>query len=296
MDMRTKRYAWAIGVAAMALATVGCDDNTPQKPLAPEASTLKPTAKKSAGAMEYGIETSGSKVDFQMDAPKEKIRGRVHDASKGGLQIDVTDLTKTTAHIQVDISGLELYQQRADDDGKFSEENKVEAQNKHARQWLEIGEDAPEDVRKKNSTVEFVLKKVTADKNDVSQKPASGDETKVTLTVTGDFRLHGRKSEKTAKFEATFKYQGDKVVSVHLKTLEPFAIGLAEHEVRPREAFGKLAQKTLEVLAPKVAKDALVSMEFSAKLSGKAAAKKAPEGDTKPAADSSAKPAGSGAY
>ena len=45
-----------------------------------------------------------------------------------------------------------------------------------------------------------------------------------------------------------------------------FAVGLAEHDVRPREALGKLAKKTLKLVAPKLAKEAAVSLELSAQI------------------------------
>ena len=91
-----------------------------------------------------------------------------------------------------------------------------------------------------------------------------GAERKLTATVTGRFVLHGREAKQSAKIELTLSYQGEKPRSAHVRTVTPFVVDLAEYDVRPREAFGKLAQKTLEVLAPKVAKRANVSIEFLA--------------------------------
>ena len=96
----------------------------------------------------------------------------------------------------------------------------------------------------------------------------TGPTRKVTLKAKGDFLLHGRKTEKLAVLEAVFTFDGDKPVAVAVKSMKPMAIGLAEHDVRPRDKFGSLAQKTLEVLAPKVAKEAMVSLDFNAKLTG----------------------------
>jgi hypothetical protein len=117
--------------------------------------------------------------------------------------------------------------------------------------------------RKATSVIEFRIAKF--------EKPSAGNvsrlkgpERKIGATVTGDFLLHGRKSKKSAVVEVTFKYDGGELRSAHVKTVEPFAVGLAEHDVHPREAFGKLAQRTLETLAPKVAKDARVSIDFTA--------------------------------
>ncbi len=94
----------------------------------------------------------------------------------------------------------------------------------------------------------------------------SGAERKITATVEGDLRVHQRKVKKQAKVEATFKYDGDKPVSVTIKTTAPVVVDLDAHDVRPRELFGKLAQKTLSDMGSKVAKEAPIELEISAKL------------------------------
>jgi hypothetical protein len=204
-------------------------------------------------------------VEFMMEAPIEKIHGRVSGATEGELQVDPSDITKTTGFLAVDISGIELYQQEQDKTTKqFKEEKKSDLQNEHARQWLEISPDAPEDVRKKNSRVEFAIRSIEGASEKNVQK-MTGAERKVTLKAKGDFLMHGHKTEKTAELEATFKYDGDKPVSVTVKTTKPFAIGLEEHDVRPRKGFGLIADKLLSDLSDKVNKDAMVSIEITAK-------------------------------
>ena len=64
-------------------------------------------------------------------------------------------------------------------------------------------------------------------------------------------------------FDVVFNYEGQTLKSVSMKTVKPFSVDLDEFDVRPREAFGKLAQKTLAMLAPKVARDARVTLDFS---------------------------------
>lgn len=252
-------------VALAASALAGCD-NTPTAPLAPSATALAPTKPAAAAAKKFSVDKASSKIDFMMEAPQEKIRGRVPTALDGDLQIDLTDLSKTTGLLHVDISGIELFQTKADDAGKFGEETKSDLQNTHARTWLEISDDAPPEAKKTNSMVEFAIRSIES----VSEKDVTkmtGPTRKVTVKAKGDLLLHGRKTEKTTELEATFTFDGDKPVSVAIKTTKPFGVGLAEHDVRPRDKFGSLAQKTLEVLAPKVAKEAQVSIDFNAKLS-----------------------------
>jgi hypothetical protein len=256
-------------VAAVLLAAAGCDDGgkgeKPAVTVAPTSSALAPVKAPTMEAKKLTVDKDSSKVDFLMEAPEEHIHGKVAGATTGDLNVDFMDVTKSTGLVTVDISGLEVFQTKAKD-GKFDgEEKKVDAQNKHARTWLEISDDAPEDVRKKNSLVQFSIKSLstTGEKNLTKM---TGAERKVMLTATGDFLLHGHKTEKTAELEATFKFDGDKPVSVHVKTVKPLAVGLAEHDVKPRDAFGKFAAKTLDVLAPKVNKEALVSLEYTAKV------------------------------
>ena len=263
MNPAHHRRAVVALVAVVASLGAGCDD-PPAQPLAPTASALAPAAK-AATAQKFTVDPATSQVTFLMDAPEEKIRGVVSKSTTGALEIDPRDLTKTTGVVFVDISGLELFQTKTGEDGKPGTEEKVALQNEHARAWLEIGKDAPEPERAKNARVEFAIRTIEK----VSQKDVTavqGAERKVTLTATGEVLLHQRKSTKTVDLEATFTFDGDTPKSVRVKTVKPFAVGLAEHDVRPREAFGKLAQKTLDVLAPKVAKEAPIELDFTANL------------------------------
>ena len=256
---------------AASLARAGCDDAS-SAPLAPSATALAPAKPAAASARPFRVEQASSKLSFDMAAPVEKIHGRVANATTGELSIDPSDLTKTTGLVVVDLAGIELFQQVQDEKTKeFGPEKKSDLQNEHARQWLEISPDAPEDARKKNAHVEFAIRSIES----VSERDLgklAGAERKVTVVAKGELLLHGRKSDKTVKLEATFRYAGDQATVVTIKTSEPFAVGLGEHDVRPRTGFGVLAGKTLEVLSPKVAKEAQVTLEITANAAAPAAA------------------------
>jgi len=262
---RTTSLATAIVIGATFFAGCSKSEGSGGAQLAPAASSLASAAPASAGARKFTVDKATSKVDFTMDAPQEKIRGHVPGAAEGELSIDLSDLKKTTGLVTVDVSGIELYQTKMGDDGKPGPEQKNELQNQHVRTWLEISPDTPDEVRKENSSVQLSITSID-NVSEANVTKMTGAERKVTVTATGDFRLHGRKTKKTVELEATFRFDGDKPVSVTIKTAKPFAVGLAEHDVKPREAFGKLAQKTLELLAPKVAKDAMVTVELTASL------------------------------
>lgn len=251
--------------ALFGLAFLACD-NKPSAPLAPSATALAPAEKRSESAKTFEIETAGSKLSFLMTAPIEKIHGEAADSAKGQLFIDPADISKTSGLIQVDLDKLVLYQQkRADEQGEYGERVKSDKQNEHAKTWLEISPDAPADQRELNRWVEFRIDKVIeTSAPDVSK--LSGAERKITATVEGELRLHQRKVRKQVKVEATFKYDGDKPTSVTIKSVAPVVVDLDSHDVRPRELFGKLAQKTLTDMGQKVAKEAPIELQLSAKL------------------------------
>jgi len=257
-------------VLPAALSFVACDKgpsseggDKPAVTLAPTATALAPAKPPPAGATKLKIETASSKVDFLMEAPKEKIAGHVPGTTTGELSIDLDDVTRSTGALMVDLSTFKIYQTAVDKDGKLGEEKFVERQNEHAKNWLEIGEDAPADKKKDNSIIHFSIKSIEV-AGEKSLLKLTGAERKLSLKVTGDFLLHGRKAQKVATLAGTFKFNGDKLVGASFKTEAPFGVDLAEHDVKPRDGFGKLALKTLEALSPKVAKEALVSFDFSA--------------------------------
>jgi hypothetical protein len=269
--MQLNRMTW---VGAIALfAALGCNKEKPaDSKLAPTASALEAAMPQAPSAVPFVVEADSSKFTFLMDSPLEKIDGDAPKSVSGELFIDPSDLGKSTALVKADLKLLTLYQQkRGDDKEAYSERKKSDLQNEHARGWLELeakdGEVTAAQAEANRFAELKILKLENLSATDVTK--LSGPERKVTATVSGDFRLHGRKAAKSAKVELTFKYAGDKLESVEVKTLEPFLIPLEEFEIHPRDAAGKLVKKLSEALASnlkgKVAKEAPVSVSFVAK-------------------------------
>jgi hypothetical protein len=259
-------------VAALC-ATVACSkDKAPEQKLAPMSSALEAAMPKAPSATAFAVDSSSSSFTFLMDSPLEKIDGDAPKSLQGELYIDPSDLTKSTALVKADLKLLTLYQQkRGDDKGDYTERKKSDLQNEHARGWLQLDVKDGEvtaDQAEMNRWAEIkILKLDNLSATDVTK--LTGPERKVTATVSGDFRLHGRKATKSAKVELTFKYSGDKLDAVEVKTVEPFVIPLEEFEVHPRDAAGKLVKSLSDALSSnlkgKVAKDAPVSVSFVAK-------------------------------
>lgn len=263
----TKTYSgsFAIGLISVLALVAACNKEKPSENLAPLASAAeaeKPAAP-SASAAPFTVDAASSKVTFLMEAPIEKIHGEANESVQGELFVDVTDVTKSTGSVKVDLDKLVLYQQKRDDEKKeYGAKVKSDKQNEHARDWLEISPQAKN--REQNRWAEFKVEKIeNASVTDVTK--LTGPARPVTVSALGELTVHGRKAKKTAKLDLTFNYAGDKLESVTVKTAEPLKVDLNEFDVRPRDAVGTLLAKGLEALAPKVAKEAPLMLEFTAK-------------------------------
>jgi len=251
---------------------LGCNkDKAAEQKLAPTASALEAAMPKAPTATAFAVDSSTSSFTFLMDSPLEKIDGDAPKSLQGELYIDPADLTKSTALVKADLKLLTLYQQkRGDDKGDYSERKKSDLQNEHARGWLQLdvkeGEVTPEQAETNRWAEIKILKLDNLSATDVTKM--TGPERKVTATVSGDFRLHGRKATESTKVELDFKYTGDKLDAVAVKTLEPFVIPLEQFEIHPRDAAGKLVKSLSEALSSnlkgKVSKDAPVVISFVA--------------------------------
>src|SRR5688572_28635415 len=118
------------------------------------------------------IDGTSGKLGFDMEAPIEKIRGKVPaSALSGEVWIDPSDLTKSRGLVRVDLRDLELFQRTVPKGGKeFGDEVKDDTQNQHARDWLEISADTPPEELAKNSIIEFALTRVAdASATDLTQ-------------------------------------------------------------------------------------------------------------------------------
>jgi hypothetical protein len=263
------KYRFLFGVVCLCGTLSACKDK-PSATLAPTASALE-AAPKAVSATRFRVDSSSSKVTFLMDAPLEKIDGDASGGLSGELFVDLTDLSKSTALVKVDLQKLVLYQQkRGDEQAGYGERKKSDLQNEHARNWLQItpraGDVTPEQAEA-NRWVEFKVDKLEA-ASLTNVATATGTERKLSATATGDFRLHGRKQTKSAKLEIVVNYQADKAQSIHVKTLEPLEIGLEEFEVNPRDDAGKFVKSLSDALSGnlkgKVAEKAPLMLDFTA--------------------------------
>ena len=261
-----------VAIVLVALAAPACSKTkeTP-KDLAPAASALDAPLPASPNGVPLAVESAGSSLTFLMDSPLEKLDGDAPGSVSGELSVDLDDLTKSTALVKVDLDKLVLYQQkRADEQNDYSERKKSDKQNEHARDWLQIvpreGEVTPEQAAM-NRIAEFRIDKVETQTPNV--RSLSGAERKVLAVISGDFRLHGRKARQTANVELLFRFAGDKLESVAVKTTQPMPVNLEQYEINPRDGAGKFVKTITDAvsgsLKGKLQKEAPVTIAFTAK-------------------------------
>lgn len=262
--MRTVVMAGAVTVCLASV--LGCDDKKDQAKVAPSASALAPSAPV-AKAMKFAIDPK-STTTLSLEAPKEKIKART-DAAAGSLDIDFTDIARSRGEVKIDLTTLKT--------STFEEESKNTAQTTHARTWLEVadGEDGKldEKVKEQNRYAVYAIRSIedpsAADVTKIAPTKDGADEVRtVTMTTKGELLVHGHKVEREAVVEVAFRYDPgappDKPKALTVKSKTPFRVVLAEHEVKPRDGFGKIAKGSFSLLGTKVAENADISLDLRA--------------------------------
>jgi hypothetical protein len=268
--MRIREHFTACGLIFGALA-FGCGKKEPPADLAPVSSvSLEAPKAATPAALTLVVDAASSSVKFLMDSPLEKIDGDAPGSASGELAVDLDDLAKSSGLVKVDLDKLSLYQQkRPSGNGAYEERKKNPLQNEHARGWLELvpnGDVSAEQVAH-NRIAEFRIDKVVPKLK--SPSALSGPERKITADVGGTLRLHGRQLPMSTRVELDFHYDGDKLTSLGVKTLEPFTIGLEKFEIHPRDGAGKLVKSITDAISTtlkgKVKSEAPVEVELTAK-------------------------------
>ena len=83
----------AAGLLLTGLLTAGCDDK-PATNVAPTSSALTAAKPPAMGALKFSVDRETTKVEFLMDAPQEKIRGKAYKSTTGELQIDTCGMDR----------------------------------------------------------------------------------------------------------------------------------------------------------------------------------------------------------
>jgi hypothetical protein len=260
--------ALAVVASGFAIFALGCEEKKPA-PIAPAAKELAPsTPAPSTMTMKFAIDPK-STTSIDMPAPKEHIKAGT-EAATGTLDVDFMNLANTRGEVKADLLTLTTK--------TFGDADKDKTQTGHARTWLEVadGEDGklPEDVKTANRYAVYAIRSVdNLSATDLTKVPATkdpgGDDVRtVTATTHGEFLVHGHKVEREVEVEVAFHYApggtADKPKSLTVKTKKPMRATLAEHDVKPRDGFGKLAKGAFNLLGTKVAETADITLDLKA--------------------------------
>jgi hypothetical protein len=261
----------AMSLVTAAMAAGGCskkDEAPAQDALKPMAPIAMSSAEPAGKAVDFTIDPA-SKTTIDMPAPKERIKGST-TAAKGTLHVDTGDLTKTRGDIFIDLNTLTTT--------TFGDAEKDATQTKHAHTWLQIDDMVKDaDVRERNRWVHFAIRSIDgASATDLSKvaptKVDADDVRTVTLTAHGEVEAHSipSKTLRDAPLEVRVHVPAGsppdtKPTKIEVASKAPFTIQLADHDIKPRDTEGILAQKAFGLLGTKVADVANVSVDLTAK-------------------------------
>lgn len=254
------------GLALASLA--GCDDKKDGPKLAPSASALASSvAPPSAMTTKFAIDPS-SETSLMLEAPELKIKAKT-SAAAGTLDVDMKNITSSRGEVKVDLSSIVMSTYGSEKD---------KTQTVHARTWLEVadGEDGKLDdkVKEQNRYAVYAIRSIenpsATDVTKVAPTRDGADEVRtLMMTTKGELLVHGRKIDREAEVEVGFRYDPgaapDKPKAITVKSKKPFRVVLAEHDVKPRDGFGKIAKGSFSLLGTKVAENADISLDLRAK-------------------------------
>ncbi len=253
------------------LAAVACDDKKNGVTLAPSASSLAPSTPPppSAKVVKFAIDST-SATSLMLEAPKEKIKATT-SAAAGSLDVDLMNLTNSRGEVKIDLTTLTT---KTFDDPKDNA-----AQTAHARTWLEVadGESGPLDakVKETNRYAVYAIRSIEnvtphADVSKVPETKDGADDVRtVTMTTKGELLVHGHKVDRESEVEVAFRYDSgasaDKPKALSIKSKKPLRVVLGEHDVKPRDGFGKISKSAFHLLGTKVADNADITLDLRAK-------------------------------
>jgi hypothetical protein len=226
----------------------------PAVPVAPAARTVAPSVPAgSGGSVPHTIDARG-RTSISMPAPKESIKATT-DAAAGVLRVDFANLANTRSEVKIDLTTLTTHTFGNDDDA---------SQTRHARTWLEVGDAAVPTDREQNCWAVCAIRGIDAvsadDASTIVPTREGGDVVRtVTLTTRGDLLVHGHSVEgRTAELESTPTLPPSTPpvgapTLIEMRSKTPLRVILREHDVKPRDSFGKIAQRSFGLLGTKVA-------------------------------------------
>lgn len=196
----------------------------------------------------YQVEANG-RVSFLIDAPLEKIKG--HWARTGGqLRVDPTRLEQTRGEVTMDLSTLQVT--------TFTDASQNDTQAHHARNWLEIGGEVPEQTRHRFRVATFRIERVVS-----AEPPAFAQGVlQSNALVEGTMTLHGVESTHQVAVQVVAEGDPRAPRSLRIASRQPIRLSLKHHDVKPRDLTGRFLAGALEQVGQKISDTVQVSFDF----------------------------------
>jgi hypothetical protein len=246
---------------------VSCKDEKPSLPL------LEPPAPRAfvppngPSVRAFSVERS-SRTSVVMAAPRETFRA-VTSIVEGSVYLDGANLAGSRATFEVDLASLTSE--------SFPEPAKNKAQTRHAQDWLEVipSESNSLDAlaiharRYATFTVRAIPHVSASTLAEAVFEPSGDARVRVIrLVAKGELSIHGCKVERDANVEVRAHYEDkaplDQPSWLEIRTVEPVRVVLAEHEIKPRDAFGKLVKSAGHLWGTRVAEEAEIHLALRA--------------------------------
>jgi hypothetical protein len=262
------KRATLAALAVVVLGATGCDEKKAAGGAAPAATSLAPSTTSAASkTVKFTIDPKSS-TSIDMPAPKEHIKAGT-DVASGTVDVDLMNLANTRGEVKADLLSLTTT--------TFGDAAKDKTQTNHARTWLEVadGEEGKlaDDVKAANRYAVYAIRSVdglsATDLTKVAPTKDGADDVRtVTATTHGELLIHQHKVDRDAEVEIQFRYAPgatpDKPRSISIKSKKPLRATLADHEVKPRDGFGKIAKQAFNLLGTKVADVADITLDLRA--------------------------------
>ncbi len=207
-----------------------------------------------AGATRFVVEMG--KGTFLIDAPLEKIKG-MSDETRGHIDVNPKELGKSTGEVGVRVFTLKT--------STFGDVDKDTAQTEHARNWMEVGNDATAASRMKYEWATWTITSIDATPALLADAKEDKGARAIKAKATGDFTLHGVTSKKVVAVTVTFKGPPDAPTEVTIKTDETMPVSMKEHDIKPRDKVGGFLNGALDRIGKKIDDKVQVSVDVTMK-------------------------------
>jgi len=257
--MRSIKTQKGLAIAALLLQTASLAACSKKEE--PATKRVAPPTASSEQVPSDGSETyrlaSGGNASFLIDAPLEKIKGRVTNL-RGHIELHPSQLAATRGEIDVDLDSLKTT--------TFDDVDKNAKQTEHSHNWLELGNDVDPKEREENRWARFSLRNLqAAGVTKLSDVALTDGQRTLAFTAEGEFWLHGVSVRKTVRLSVAFRGGAEAPTELEVKTLEPLGVSLREHDVKPRDVAGKFLQGALEKVGQKIDDKVQITLKFTAK-------------------------------